>query len=191
MFVAIYTSGTFAEALLGYFVLTTAYSLWLKRIAIIDVVVLATLYCVRVVGGAVAIGVTMSEWLLAFSLFIFMSLALVKRYVELDGRPHGRVLAARDYQTGDKPMVAILATAAGFNAVVIFTLYISSDAVRSLYSHPHLLWIGCPILICWTGRVMLLAQRGLINDDPVVFAIKDRVSWLALGAIGTTMLLAS
>lgn len=178
----------FAGVLLGYFILTTAYSFWLKRIAIVDVITLATLYSIRVIGGAVAIDVVVSEWLLAFSLFIFMSLSLVKRHVELDRQPDGNLLAARGYQTSDKPMVAILAAAAGFNAVVIFALYISSESVRSLYSHPQLLWIGCPILMYWIGRVLLLAQRGLIDDDPVVFALGDRASWLALGALGLIML---
>jgi len=87
-------------------------------------------------------------------------------------------------------MVAILAAASGFNAVVIFTLYISSDTVRALYAHPQALWIICPILVHWIGRIMLLAQRGLIDDDPVVFALKDRVSWLTLSAIGIVMLAA-
>ncbi|MET4768933.1 4-hydroxybenzoate polyprenyltransferase [Bradyrhizobium elkanii] len=188
--IAMAISIEFGGVLLGYFALTTSYSFWLKRIATVDVVVLATLYTVRVIGGAVAISVPMSEWLLAFSLFIFMSLALVKRYIELAGQPDGAVLAARGYQVEDKSMIAILAAASGFNAVVIFTLYISSDTVRALYSHPQLLWVGCPILMYWIGRVMLFAQRGLIDDDPVIFALRDRVSWVALGAIGAIMLAA-
>ncbi|WFU55708.1 UbiA family prenyltransferase [Bradyrhizobium pachyrhizi] len=188
--IAMSISIEFGGVLLGYFALTTSYSFWLKRIATVDVVVLATLYTVRVIGGAVAISVPMSEWLLAFSLFIFMSLALVKRYIELAGQPDGAVLAARGYQVEDKAMIAILAAASGFNAVVIFTLYISSDTVRALYSHPQLLWVGCPILMYWIGRVMLFAQRGLIDDDPVIFALRDRVSWVALGAIGAIMLAA-
>lgn len=190
MAIASSISFAFVGVLLGYFGLTTVYSFWLKRVAIVDVVSLASLYTIRVIGGAVAINVAMSEWLLAFSLFIFMSLALVKRYVELARQPEASVLAARDYQAEDKSMVAILAAATGFNAVVIFTLYISSDTVRSLYSHPQLLWIGCPILMYWIGRVMLLAQRGLIDDDPVIFALRDRVSWIALAAIGAAMLAA-
>lgn len=188
--IALCISVGFGGVLLGYFALTTSYSLWLKRIAIVDVVVLATLYTVRVIGGAVAISVPMSEWLLAFSLFIFMSLALVKRHIELASQPDGAVLAARGYRIEDKSMVAILAAASGFNAVVIFTLYISSDTVRALYSHPQLLWVCCPILMYWIGRVMLFAQRGLIDDDPVMFALRDRASWLALGAIGVIMLAA-
>ena len=188
--IAISISVEFSGVLLGYFALTTAYSFLLKRVAIVDVVVLASLYTIRVFGGAIAIDVPMSEWLFAFSLFIFMSLALVKRHIELDGQPEASVLAARGYQTQDKTMIATLAATCGFNAVVIFTLYISSEAVRSLYSHPQLLWIGCPVLMYWIGRVMLFAQRGLIDDDPVIFALRDRVSWFALGTIGIIMLAA-
>jgi 4-hydroxybenzoate polyprenyltransferase len=188
--IATSVSLAFLGVMLGYLALTTAYSFRLKRIALIDVVTLAVLYTTRVVAGAVAISVTMSEWLFAFSLFIFMSLALVKRYIELDGQRSGERLMSRDYQASDLSMIAVLAAAAGFNAVVIFTLYISSDTVRALYSHPQALWIGCPILMYWIARVMLLAQRGLIDDDPVIFALRDRVSWFALGAIGAIMLVA-
>lgn len=180
----------FCGVLIGYLILTCAYSFWLKRIAIVDVVTLAVLYTVRVFGGAIAIGVSMSEWLVAFSLFIFMSLALVKRHVELIGQPQAQVLAARDYRPADAPMIATLAAGAGFSAVVIFALYISSEAVRALYSHPQLLWMNCPILMYWIGRVMLLAQRGLIDDDPIIFALKDRASWLVFAAIGVLTLVA-
>jgi len=180
----------FLGVLLAYLALTSAYSFKLKRVALIDVVTLAVLYTIRVIAGAVAIGVTMSEWLFAFSLFIFMSLALVKRYIELAARRSGERLVSRDYSADDLSMIAVLAAASGFNAVVVFTLYISSDTVRALYSHPQALWIGCPILMYWIARVMLLAQRGQIDDDPVIFALRDRVSWIALGAIGAILLLA-
>jgi 4-hydroxybenzoate polyprenyltransferase len=183
-------STEFAGVLLGYLVLTTSYSFWLKRVAIVDVLTLAVLYTIRVAGGAVAINIAVSEWLFAFSLFIFTSLALVKRYIELDGQSGRGKLMARDYQHSDKSIVAMLAAAAGLNAVVIFTLYISSDSVRALYSHPQLLWAACPILMCWIARVMLMAHRGLIDDDPVIFALKDRFSWLALGLIGASLLAA-
>lgn len=180
----------FLGVLLGYLALTTAYSFKLKRVALIDVVTLAVLYTIRVIAGAVAIGVTMSEWLFAFSLFIFMSLALVKRYIELSAQRTGERLMSRDYSAQDLSMIAVLAAAAGFNAVVVFTLYISSDTVRALYAHPQTLWVGCPILMYWIARVMLLAQRGEIDDDPVIFALRDRVSWFALGAIGAILLIA-
>ena len=188
--IAVCLSPAFFGILLAYFGMTTAYSFRLKRVALVDVITLALLYTIRVVAGAVSIGVTMSEWLFAFSLFIFMSLALVKRYVELNGQRSGEKPMARDYNTGDLPIIAVLAAAAGFNAVVVFTLYISSETVHALYARPQVLWAGCPILLYWIARVMLMAQRGLIEDDPVVFALRDRVSWLALAAFGTIMLIA-
>jgi 4-hydroxybenzoate polyprenyltransferase len=134
----------------------------------------------------------MSEWLLAFALFIFMSLALIKRYIELVGRLDGNLSgpANRGYEVGDHPVVAVLAAAAGFNAVVVFTLYISSEAVHGLYARPQALWLVCPILMYWIARVLMLAHRRLIDDDPIIFALKDRVSWLAMVAIGAIMLLA-
>jgi len=188
--IAIFLSSSFFGILLAYFVMTTAYSFCLKRLALVDVITLAILYTTRVVAGAVAIGVVMSEWLFAFSLFVFMSLALVKRYIELSGLRSSEKPMARDYYAGDLPMVAVLAAASGFNAVVVFTLYISSETVHTLYAHPQVLWAGCPVLMYWIARVMLLAQRGLIEDDPVVFALRDRVSWLALAVFGAIILIA-
>jgi 4-hydroxybenzoate polyprenyltransferase len=192
MAIATLVSPAFLGVLFGYLLLTTAYSFWLKRIMLADVVTLAMLYTIRVIGGAVAIDVVMSEWLLAFALFIFMSLALIKRYIELVGRLDGNLSspANRGYEVGDHPVVAVLAAAAGFNAVVVFTLYISSEAVHELYARPQALWLVCPILMYWIARVLMLAHRRLIDDDPIIFALKDRVSWLAMIAIGAIMLLA-
>jgi 4-hydroxybenzoate polyprenyltransferase len=188
--IAIHLSPSFFGILLAYLAMTTIYSFRLKRVALVDVITLAILYTMRVVAGAVAIGVVMSEWLFAFSLFIFMSLALVKRYIELHGQHSGEKLMARDYDTGDLPMIAVLAAASGFNAVVVFTLYISSETVHALYAYPQFLWAGCPVLMYWIARVMLMAQRRLIEDDPVVFALRDRVSWLALATFGAIILIA-
>ena len=178
----------FLCVLLAYFALTTAYTYSLKRKMFVDVVVLAMLYTIRVVGGAAAIGVETSEWLLAFSMFIFTALALVKRYTELstllDKAMEGP--ANRNYTVGDLPIVAALAAASGFNAVTVFALYVSSDAVRHLYRHPKFLWLICPILMYWIARVLMLSHRRLMDDDPVVFALKDWrscVCGLAIGAI--------
>jgi 4-hydroxybenzoate polyprenyltransferase/phosphoserine phosphatase len=174
-------SPRFLGVLLVYFALTNAYTCWLKRKMLIDVVVLAMLYTLRVIGGAAAIGVAVSEWLLAFSMFIFVSLALIKRYIEL-GTRHDLALpdpSNRNYRISDLEIIPSLAAAAGFNAVTVFALYISSDAVRPLYHHPKLLWLICPILIYWIGRVLTMAHRRLMDDDPIVFALKDRVSLIA------------
>ncbi|MFZ0423994.1 MAG: UbiA family prenyltransferase [Xanthobacteraceae bacterium] len=172
----------FLEVLLGYFLLSMAYSLFLKRKMLVDVVVLGILYTIRVVAGAVAINVPMSEWLLAFSMFFFMSLALIKRYSDLAARADaGRPDPSnRNYRVGDLEIVGALAAAAGFNAVTVFSFYVTSPATRDLYSRPAVLWLACPILIYWISRALLLAHRRVMQEDPVVFALKDRISRLAI-----------
>jgi 4-hydroxybenzoate polyprenyltransferase/phosphoserine phosphatase len=176
----------FLAALAGYFALTTAYSFFLKRKMILDVVALAGLYTMRVIGGAVALSVAVSPWLLAFMMSWFLSLALVKRYIELKGRREANLpdSKSRDYRNADFAMVGALAAAAGLNALTLFALYISSDKVQALYSHPHILWLVGPILAYWIARVLMLAHRGLMHDDPVVFALKDKVSLATLGLVG-------
>ena len=195
--VAATVSLPFLAVLVGYFGLTTAYSLFLKRMLILDVVTLALLYTVRVIGGAVAIQVAVSPWLLAFCLCLFMSLALLKRFVELTGRAdsnRGESSApeptSRDYRVSDMGMVGALAAAAGFNAVTVLALYISTDDVAQYYARPELLWLVCPILMYWIARAMMLAQRRAMHDDPVVFAMKDKVSLLTIGLVGGLVLVA-
>jgi 4-hydroxybenzoate polyprenyltransferase/phosphoserine phosphatase len=171
----------FLAVLLGYFVLTTAYSFVLKRKMLIDVVVLAMLYVIRILAGAVAIDNLISEWLLAFSMFIFMSLALIKRYVELAVRIDSGLAnpANRNYKLGDLEVVAALAAAAGFNAVTVFALYVSSDTVHLLYRRPQLLWLICPVLLYWISRALMMAHRRHMDDDPIIFALKDKNSIVA------------
>jgi len=168
----------FLGVLIGYLALTTAYSFVLKRKLVVDVITLAALYSIRVIGGAVAISVAVSEWLIAFSMMIFMSLALTKRYVELAARHDANLPdpTSRNYKNSDMDIVAALAAAAGFNAVTILALYVSSDTVNRLYSHPQTLWFICPLLMFWIARALMLAGRRIMDDDPVVFALKDRVS---------------
>jgi 4-hydroxybenzoate polyprenyltransferase/phosphoserine phosphatase len=174
----------FLGVLLGYFALTTAYSFVLKRMMVVDVITLAGLYSVRVVGGAVATSVVVSEWLIAFSMMIFMSLALIKRYVELAARRDANLPdpTSRDYKNSDLDIVAALAAASGFNAVTILALYISSDSVNQLYSHPQVLWLLVPVLMFWIARALMLAGRRVMDDDPVVFAIRDKGSLLTVAA---------
>lgn len=182
----------FAGVLLVYLALTTAYTFSLKRKMIVDIVALASLYTIRVIGGAVAISVPVSEWLLGFSMFIFTSLALIKRYVELAARVDADLPdpTNRNYRKADLSIVAALAAAAGFNAVTVFALYVSSDTVRHLYRHPIALWLVCPILMYWLGRALLMAHRRLMDDDPIVFALKDLNSLVAFGLIGVIMIAA-
>lgn len=191
--IAFLTSLPFALVLAFYFALTLAYSVAIKRKLLVDVVVLALLYTIRVIAGAAALPVMVSEWLLAFSMFIFTSLALVKRYVELAMRAEKDLPAPsnRNYQLEDLPIVGALAAASGFNAITIFALYVSSPAVRELYRRPELLWLICPVLLYWIGRVVVLAHRRVLNDDPIVFALSDRVSRLAGAVTVAIILLAS
>jgi 4-hydroxybenzoate polyprenyltransferase len=185
-------SWLFIGVLAGYFVLTLSYSLSLKRRLMVDIVVLASLYTVRVIAGAVAIPVAPSEWLLAFSMFMFTSLALVKRYVELAMRIDKDLPdpSNRNYRLSDLPTVGALAAASGFNAVTIFALYASSATIQALYHRPEFLWLICPVLMYWLGRVIILAHRRVIDDDPIVFALRDRNSIVSGAAIVAILLLA-
>jgi len=186
-------STTFAAMVLAYATLTLAYSFGFKRIAMLDVIVLSLLYTVRVLAGAAAIPVVASFWLLAFSTFLFLSLAMAKRYVELDALAASGADAARGrgYAAGDAPMVARLGTAAGVVSVLVLALYIDSPGVAPLYRRPDLLWALCLLLLYWIGRVWLLAQRGLLHEDPVVFALTDRTSLVLMLATGAVIFAAA
>lgn len=168
----------FALVLLAYCVLTLGYSFKLKRIVMIDVVMLASLYTVRIIAGAVAIDQPLSFWLLAFSMFIFLSLALLKRYTELDSaRNSGKEKAAgRGYGTADLPLLQSLGAAAGYISVMVLALYIDSPESLKLYARPQVLWLLCPLLLYWISRAWIIAHRGDMHDDPVVFAATDRGS---------------
>jgi 4-hydroxybenzoate polyprenyltransferase/phosphoserine phosphatase len=190
---AVLTSLLFTVVLTAYFALTIAYSFTLKRRLMVDIVVLAGLYTTRVIAGAAAILVVPSEWLLAFSMFIFTCLALVKRYVELALRIDKELPdpSNRNYRLNDLPVVGALAAASGFNAVTIFALYVSSPAVVGLYQHPELLWLLCPILMYWLSRMVVLAHRRVIDDDPIIFALRDRNSRICAGFMIAIVLLAT
>ena len=174
----------FALVLAGYFLLTTAYSFSLKRKPVVDVILLAALYTVRVIAGAAAVAIVPSFWLLAFSMFIFLSLALAKRYTELDGlRERGELTAAgRGWHVDDLPLVQTLGTGAGLASVLVLALYINSAQAQQLYATSEILWLVCPLLLYWIARLWFKTHRGEMHDDPVVFALRDRVS-LATGAL--------
>jgi len=172
----------FLLVLAGYFLLTLTYSLVLKKRAMWDVLALALLYLARLVAGAVAIGVEVSFWLLCFAMFFFLSLALVKRYNEL--REDRTLLESptkvrgRGYFATDLPLVVSLGPAAGYVSALIVALYVYDERTASLYSTPQFLWVTVPLLLFWISRVWLIAHRGEMHDDPVVFAIRDRTSYL-------------
>jgi 4-hydroxybenzoate polyprenyltransferase/phosphoserine phosphatase len=179
----------FAALLAAYFALTLAYSLRLKQVVMLDVLVLAGLYTVRIFGGALAVGVPTSSWLLMFSTFLFLSLALLKRLSEVrrlrqsnETSAHGRGYLAQDYE-----QLASLGAAAGQVSVLVLALYITSKEVTALYAHPERLWLLCPVMLYWVGRIWVLAHRGLVNEDPLVFALRDRVSYV-VGAVAALVL---
>lgn len=175
---ALFCSVEFAVVLLCYYVMTLSYSLQLKRIVMIDVVLLAALYTVRIIGGTVAIGSELSFWLLAFSMFVFHSLAMLKRYTELaSALANGKELAlGRGYSVADLPLVQALGAAAGYIGVLVFALYINSPESLELYRHPKVLWLLCPMFLYWISRMWIVAHRGNMHDDPIVFAATDRSS---------------
>ena len=181
----------FAGVLAAYYVLTWAYSLRLKRAASVDVMTLAGLYTIRIIAGSAATNIPLSFWLLAFSVFIFLSLGFVKRYTELDdARQAGKTsTAGRGYMATDLPLVMTLGVAAGYCTVVVMALYINSTDSQLLYRHNKPLWLICPLLLYWISRVWLLTTRGQMHDDPVVFALRDRLSLVVLALLGLVVML--
>lgn len=178
-------SDPFLLTLLAYLTLTTLYSLWLKQLALIDVLVLAGLYNIRIIAGAAAIGVPMSAWLLAFSAFIFFSLALVKRDAELaDLSRRGEAdTTGRDYHVNDYPMLSTMGIASGYMAVVVLAMFINTPAVRMRYSEPLVLGLLCPAILYWISRLWLQTGRGEMLDDPVLWCLKDPVTWLVVATM--------
>lgn len=171
----------FAGVLALYLAATTAYSLSVKRMLLLDVLMLAGLYTVRLLAGAAATGVDVSFWLLAFSIFFFLSLALVKRFTELRAcaLAAGERIAGRGYRAEDQDIVAQAGMASAFSSALVLALYIDSDAVRELYPHPWMVWPLAPIVLYLTMRVWILARRDEMHDDPVVFILRDWRSQLA------------
>ena len=165
----------------GYVVLTLGYSFVLKKRAMWDVLALALLYLARLLAGAVAIGVEPSFWLLCFAMFFFLSLALVKRYNELredTSLSAPTALPGRGYFAADLPLVVSLGPAAGYVSALIVALYVYDERTASLYASPQFLWVTVPLLLFWVSRLWLIAHRGEMHDDPVVFALRDKTSYL-------------
>jgi 4-hydroxybenzoate polyprenyltransferase len=183
----------FTAWLVVYFLLTCAYSLWLKRLALIDCLTLAALYTLRIIAGAAAVAISLSFWLLAFSIFIFLSLAFVKRYAELQvqaqaGNSHAH---GRGYAVTDAPLVQTLGITAGYAAVLVLALYLHGETVVQLYKTPFLIWLAVPTLLFWISWVWMKAHRGEMHDDPIVFALKDKASLIAAALTATSFVLAS
>lgn len=183
----------FGAVLALYYVLTLAYSLYLKRKLLVDVYALGALYTLRVLAGGAATGIVVSAWLLAFSMFLFLSLALVKRFAELRAMEPGapKQAAGRGYLASDVQAIGSLGTASAFMCVLVLALYINSPQVGPLYREPAVLWLLCPLLMYWVSRVWVIAYRGQMDADPVVFALTDRVSYLVGLAAAAVIVVAS
>ena len=187
--IAAFLPWQFLGMLAVYYVSTLAYSLLLKQIALVDVLLLAGLYTIRIIAGAAAVAVPLSFWLLAFSMFFFLSLAMVKRVVELRTleRNDQQHAAGRGYSTADLDVLSQFGNSSGFVAVLVLALYINSDGVQRMYAQPELIWLLCPIVLYLIMRVWLLARRDELHDDPVVFVMRDAQS-LALAVAGAVLL---
>ena len=179
--------------LLVYLVTTLSYSLYFKRKVLVDVILLSGLYTLRLLAGSAATGATISPWLAALSLFLFLSLAIVKRFSELQNtRARGHVLAnGRGYQLGDIEQMRSFGTACAIASVVVFAFYIYGNDVTRLYHHPSRLWLMIPLMAWWIMRVWLLASRGELDEDPVIFAVTDRMSLLIGAAVAAIAVLAA
>jgi 4-hydroxybenzoate polyprenyltransferase len=178
--------------LLLYFTLTLAYSLGLKRVALLDVLVLASLYTLRIIAGSAAIAIVPSVWLLGFSMFLFTSLAFVKRYAELVVMRsiQGDRATARGYELGDAELLASKGTASGYAAVLVLAIYIASGAATARYSRHELIWLVCPLMLYWLGYLWLIAHRGKMYHDPLVFALRNHTSRILILLMVATVLLA-
>jgi len=185
MCLALFLNRNFLGVLSFYLVTTTLYSFYLKRIAVLDVLILAALYTVRIFAGSMACDIIVSSWLFMFSIFFFTSLAFVKRYTELltaDGNVSNQSLVGRGYYSGDIQLVSQFGVASAFTSVLVLVFYLFSKDVQELYRNPHYLSAFVPIIGYWIMRVWLLAHRGNMKDDPIEFALKDKTS-LLLGVI--------
>ena len=187
--------GTFLPWLLFYFGLTCAYSWGLKRLMLVDCLALAMLYTLRIIAGAAAADMPLSFWLLAFSVFLFLSLAFVKRYAELQVQLlHGKQKAhGRGYYTSDAPLLQMMGITSGYAAALVLALYLNSETVIRLYRAPEFVWGAVPVMLFWVSWMWMQAHRGKMHDDPLVFAMKDQASLLAgvafaavlaIGAVG-------
>ncbi|WPB57298.1 UbiA family prenyltransferase [Xylophilus sp. GOD-11R] len=182
----------FFMVLVVYFIATNLYSLWLKRQVIVDIMLLAMLYTTRIVAGGSASGIDLSFWLLAFSIFIFFSLGVVKRYTELRDAQleNRRQPAGRGYAVDDLPILLTLGVSSGFSAVVVLALYVNNPDADINYKYPQMLWLAVLAVLYWIVRVWMKTHRGEIHEDPVVFAATDKQSWAVVILISVCFFIA-
>ena len=175
-----------------YYLLTLLYSVVLKKIIVMDIITLAALYTIRIVIGGISTGIDLSIWLLVFSLFIFLSLAAIKRQAELILNQKNNIIKnnmGRGYSLGDLPFVSKIASISGYLSVLVMLLYINSPEIISLYSSPWVLWVVCLIMLYWINYMISITKRGQMDDDPLLFAIKDKASYISLSLISILLLI--
>jgi 4-hydroxybenzoate polyprenyltransferase/phosphoserine phosphatase len=184
---------TFFAMVVGYWVMSFAYSLWLKQLAIVDILMLAGFYVYRILIGAVAVHVLVSVWLLAFSMFFFLSLGTIKRYADLlEAAGSGETgRAGRSYSTADLEFLRTLGLACGCVATLVLALYLNSAEIMQLYRRPTCLWLVCPLALYWILRAWLIASHGEMHDDPVIFALRDKASYVVAALTAGVILLAT
>lgn len=191
--VAANLSANFVYVLLIYYMATLSYSLGLKRFALVDVMLLSGLYTIRVIGGAAATDIPLSYWIMAFSMFIFVSLALVKRCAELKAMQSMErdTAIGRGYIVSDLEYLHSMGVASGYLSVLVLALYIHSEDIRNLYHTPDIMFGVIPMLMYWISRMWLKAGRGEMDDDPLVFSVKDRQSQIVMVCMASVMVLAT
>lgn len=190
---ATWVSLPFLAMLSIYYVVTVLYSFLLKSIMLVDVLTLAGLYTIRIIAGAAAIGVVPTFWLLGFSMFLFLSLAMIKRVAELVRlvSANREQAAGRGYETGDLQILTMLGSSSGMMSVLVFALYVNAEKTRVLYHTPEILWLICPLLLYMIGRIWIIAHRGRLHHDPVVFVARDTCSQVVVLLCGLLIWLAS
>jgi 4-hydroxybenzoate polyprenyltransferase/phosphoserine phosphatase len=183
---------TFLGIIIVYYVITLTYSLFLKQVVILDLIILAGLFATRLLAGSATVDIWPSSWLMVFSIFIFLSLAMVKRYKELIimHALGGETAKARNYEVSDREIIKPMGIASGYVSVLVLALYIASDTAQNLYARSQAIWFLCPLLLYWISYIWLTAHRMKMNDDPVVFAMKDRTSLIILILMAATVLIA-
>ncbi|MEM9044178.1 MAG: UbiA family prenyltransferase [Pseudomonadota bacterium] len=177
--------GAFCIVLLIYFAITFAYSLGLKKKAVVDICTLAALYSLRIIAGGAATGIVISPWLLAFAMFLFLALAAIKRQAEMTDleKTDPTRVTGRPYQVEDLPIIRSIAMSAGYSAVLVMALYINSATALARFPLPEALWLICPLLLYWMTRMVMVTHHGRMTDDPIVFTLSDKVSWAVATAI--------
>ena len=183
----------FTVLLTVYVLLTTLYSISFKKIAIVDVILLAALYTLRLIAGGIANNVVLSPWLLGFGMFVFLSLAFVKRYTEvlIHADEQNKQIAGRGYTSSDGSILLNAGISSAMISILVLALYMNSTEVKILYHNPLILWILCPIFMIWLLRVWLIAHRGNMHDDPIIFMAKDSFSYIIFSLILAVVLLAA